>query len=146
MMNSILLDTQGNTMKTPIKSIAWSKWIDPLGRNRHEFEYLPEEEVENFDNNLEDMYENEETDLEEANESSNNISPVPVILTPRGIVPIKPYNDATKIFNFWMGETNFNIGKKRLAIINAVPGVEILDVFTRYKFRIAVGNLFKFQD
>jgi hypothetical protein len=134
-----------------IKQIAWSKWIDPLGRNRNEFEYIPEAELdpEEFDNNLEEMYESGDgdSDSDGDGDGDNNVnSPLPVILTPLGILPIKPFNDATKMFNFWMGETNFNLGKNRRAIINNVPGVEILDVFTRYKFRIAVGNLFKFQE
>lgn len=117
--------------------ICWSKWMDPLGRNQDEFEYVPEKDVESYDNDQDILYD-EEDDIDADN-------PTPVVITPMGILPLKPFNDPTKVFNFWLGETNFNITDKVAGIINTTPGVEIFDVFTRYKFRIAVGNCFKFQ-
>ena len=56
-----------------------------------------------------------------------------------------PYNEkqpSGKIFNFWIGHTNFDITHNVKETIEAVDGIEILDVFTRYRFRIAIGKSF----
>jgi hypothetical protein len=58
---------------------------------------------------------------------------------------IVPYNELTapgSLFNFWVGHTNFNLSKKIVKIIEESEGVEILDVFTRYRFRIGIGKCF----
>lgn len=47
-----------------------------------------------------------------------------------------------KLFNFWMGHTNFDISKKIAQIIERTDGVETLDIFTRYRFRISIGKAF----
>lgn len=117
--------------------ISWSKWHDPLNSEDSEFEYIPEKDVQNFDNNQNEIY-----DEDDEEEDGN---PTPVIITPLAIIPLKPFNNPTKVFNFWLGETTFTLSKRVASIINDIPGVEILDIFTRYKFRIAVGNNFPFQ-
>ena len=120
------------------KSIAWRKWLDPYGKGKSDFlGYVEEDDVVDYDNNLDDMYEDEEINIE---------NPSPVIVTAMGIMPIQPFNDLTKVFNFWLAETNFNITEDIVNEINNVDGIEILDVYTRYKFRVAIGNLFKFQE
>ncbi len=65
------------------------------------------------------------------------------ILTPLGYVPLTEYTDTFKVFNFWTCHTNFGITKGVEKIIEDCEGVEILHVFTRYRFRIAVGKAFK---
>ena len=42
-----------------------------------------------------------------------------------------------------VGHTNFDITKNVQQIISSVTGVEILDIFTRYRFRIAVAKAVK---
>jgi hypothetical protein len=126
-------------MSNSANSIIWMKWKDPLGKNQNEFEYIPEKDVENYDNTFND-------DDEDEDDMDDPDIPTPVVITPLGILPLKPFNDPTKVYNFWLGETNFDITKKVAKTINKIPGVEILDIFTRYKFRIAVGNNFTFQD
>jgi hypothetical protein len=59
-----------------------------------------------------------------------------------GIIPMNENTMSGKIFNFWMGHTNFNITKKIADIIEQTDGVETLDIFTRYRFRIGVGKAF----
>jgi hypothetical protein len=59
-----------------------------------------------------------------------------------GIVPINEYTASSKIFNFWTGHTNFSITPNIANIIESVDGVETLDIFTRYRFRIAIGKIF----
>ncbi len=120
-------------------SIIWSKWHNVLGQGDKVPQYIPEDEVTKFDNfDPEDT----STDDETRYESESN----PVVLTPVGMIPLSPFNDPTKVFNFWMGETNFTLTESRVLVLNRITGVEILDIFSRYKFRIAVGNNFNFQD
>jgi hypothetical protein len=59
-----------------------------------------------------------------------------------GIVPMNEHTASGRIFNFWTGHTNFNITKNIFSIIDSTPGVECLDIFTRYRFRIAIGKAF----
>ena len=47
-----------------------------------------------------------------------------------------------KDFNFWMGHTNFPISERILDILVNHPGVETIDIFTPYRFRISAGLLF----
>jgi hypothetical protein len=65
-----------------------------------------------------------------------------VMATPMGIIPVTENTASSKIFNFWVGHTNFNISRKIAQIIEDTNGVETLDVFTRYRFRIAIGKVF----
>jgi hypothetical protein len=122
--------------------ISWMRWQNPMGEKKGD-EYTPEKEVKEFDNDLNKTY-GLENDFEEDNEETENVN-TPIIITPIGIIPLKPFNDPSKVFNFWLGETNFSISEEIAFTINEMPGVEILDVFTRYKFRIAIGNNFSFQ-
>jgi hypothetical protein len=119
--------------------ISWKKWIDPLGRNANESDYMPEENVKYHDIN--------DTDEEEwKDEKEGPDSHIPVVITPLGMIPLKSFNNPARTFNFWLGETNFSINTKVVDILQRIPGVEILDVFTRYKFRISVGNNFKSEE
>lgn len=47
-----------------------------------------------------------------------------------------------RMFELWMGDTNFDITKDVALKINKVPGVEVLKILTRYKFLVGVGTLF----
>ena len=69
-----------------------------------------------------------------------------VISSPMGIIPYNEYSAPSKIFNFWVGHANFDITEKIAKIIEQSRGVEILDVFTRYRFRIAIGKGFQDRD
>lgn len=84
----------------------------------------------------------EDSDLDD-NEQIIHKQQVKAIITPMGIVPYDEYNSASKIFNFWIGHTNFNISKPVSQIIENIEGVETLDIFTRYRFRIGIAKLFK---
>lgn len=55
-------------------------------------------------------------------------------LTPMGYIP--------EDFNFWLGHADFHITREMLPLIKAVPGVEIIDVFSPYRFKVGVGLAF----
>ena len=48
-----------------------------------------------------------------------------------------------KYFKFWIGHTNFDITPKVSDIIEKIEGVEVLNIYTRYRFRIGIGHCFK---
>lgn len=112
--------------------VIWEKWRDPFGSD--------DEIIQNI------LSENEEEteDENQIPETADNQNPqnIRVMATPMGIIPVTEYTASGKIFNFWTGHTNFNITNRIATIIEQINGVESLDVFTRYRFRISVGKAF----
>jgi hypothetical protein len=110
--------------------MMWEKWSDPFG-------YNPE-------NNEWSDYD----DVEDSEYSSEIYQPkkINAIITSLGIIPYNEYTDCSKIFNFWTGHTNFNITENICNIIQDTDGVETLDVFTRYRFRVSFGKAFIDRD
>jgi len=103
--------------------VAWEKWFDPFGDDEENFsDYSYDQDAEpdvNF-----------------------NSKPLKAISTPMGIIPYTDNTASSKIFNFWVGHTNFDITHNISSIIENCFGVESLDIFTRYRFRIAIGKAF----
>jgi hypothetical protein len=118
---------------------VWQKWSDPLG----------EDDIEDIKIFEPEFYDDENDDYEKnipnnKNNTKHNFyeRPTKVIVTPMGIIPYTENTSSNKIFNFWIGHTNFNITTHVASIIELTDGVETLDVFTRYRFRIGIGKLF----
>jgi hypothetical protein len=124
-----------------INLIAWQKWLDPFGSDDAEKlehdPYLADYEEQESDGTTENT-----NDEEEENKIINTTQRVKVIATPMGIIPVTDNTMSGKIFNFWIGHTNFDITHKVADVIEKTDGVETLDIFTRYRFRIAVGKAF----
>lgn len=113
--------------------IVWQKWFDPFGHDD-----LPIDS---------DALDKEDADSEDFSNHKDNTVPIKegalrAIITPMGLIPYTENTASSKIFNFWVGHTNFNLSKKVVDIIENADGVETLDVFTRYRFRIAIGKVF----
>lgn len=111
--------------------IVWQKWFDPFGDDdAPDLDDLhPEnEDVEDIDGHYEEM--------------GKVQKPMRAIATPMGLIPYTENTASGKIFNFWVGHTNFNVNNDIVDIIENTDGVETLDVFTRYRFRIAIGKVF----
>jgi hypothetical protein len=66
----------------------------------------------------------------------------PVVATSMGYIPVAPYYQFNKRFEFWMGHTNFRITEDVADIIENTAGVEILNIISRYQFQFSVGRLF----
>jgi hypothetical protein len=119
-------------------TIVWEKWVDPFGADMDEAKWT--------DYNNEFPYVNDENDDNEDHDepkiTHNKGKPIRVIASPLGLIPYNEYTASSKIFNFWLGHTNFNISESIKKIIEESEGVEILDIFTRYRFRIAIGKCF----
>ena len=123
--------------------IVWEKWRDPfLGYDENEIDL--DSEVNNFFDEDDDHHAIEDkTPIDQIKELGKQIR---VIATPMGLIPYNEYTASSKIFNFWIGHTNFNLSKKIVNIIEKTDGVETLDVFTRYRFRIGIGKVFEDRD
>lgn len=107
--------------------IIWRKWVDPLA---HLLDKGDEDDIEDFD----------EISYDPDKSKSGNIGPA--IIGPFGIIPIHEENLPSKLYDFWMGHTDFNITEGVANLISNVDGVESLDVYSRYRFRIAIGIAF----
>lgn len=115
--------------------IVWEKWRDPFGYDDIDENISREEEEEDKDDEYYDVEENKKNII------IKNIKEQ-FILTPLGLMPLTENTASSKIFNFWTGHTVFSISKKIVNIIENIDGVETLDIFTRYRFRVSVGKAF----
>lgn len=120
------------------KLIIWEKWVDPFGKDTGEAKWTDYEDDLKFFKTGEDEEQEEGIKIPE--------EPIKVIASPLGLIPYNEHTASSKIFNFWLGHTNFNISDKVKYTIENIEGVEILDVFTRYRFRIAIGKCFNDSD
>jgi hypothetical protein len=104
--------------------IIWEKWIDPYNINS--------------DDNLDWPDDNEDKNIYDSIKSEKNN----VLITSMGIIPYNEHTDCCKIFNFWIGHTNFNLSNRVIETLQQIEGVETLDIFTRYRFRVSFGKAF----
>jgi len=112
--------------------IIWEKWVDPFGLD------IDETKWNDYDENNEDDHDVFDDPLLK----SKMEKPVRVISSPMGLIPYNEYTASSKIFNFWVGHCNFNLSNDIVDIIEQCDGVEILDIFTRYRFRVGIGKCF----
>lgn len=112
--------------------IVWEKWIDPFGSNMSDAKWT----------DYESRLKEQEAPLEEDEDDTEPSSPIRAIATPMGIIPYNEVTAPSHLFNFWIGHTNFNLSPRVVAILEKSEGVEILDIFSRYRFRIGVGKCF----
>lgn len=62
--------------------------------------------------------------------------------TPFGIQALKINPEALDELQWWVGHTNFDIDEQIKDIIDDTDGVEVLNVFSAYRFRVAIGKNF----
>jgi len=133
--------------------IIWRKWQDPMspmlkGR-KLPAAYEPGEDEEDPDfhaatNTFDGDDEDDGNPFMEGDGKTGGIGPC--IIGPMGAIPVHESNLPSKLFNFWMGDTNFDLDEDKVSAIESVPGVEALDVYSRYRFRLAVGRSFRRAD
>ena len=132
-----------------MRKIVWEEWKDPLAPLlKDNSKTLKDEDSENIAKYRDavktfgyDESEDDDDDYRMLKGPTDVIGAC--IVGPMGIVPINESNIPSKLFTFWMGHTNFDIDDEVALKIEATPGVESLDVFTRYRFRIAIGRAFE---
>jgi hypothetical protein len=116
-----------------MNKIIWEKWTDPFGEDLDETKW----------NHYDDENMDETTEIfDQEMLKSKFTKPIKVIASPMGLIPYNEYTASSKIFNFWVGHTNFNLTKEISNTIEKCAGIEVLDIFTRYRFRIGIGKCF----
>lgn len=110
--------------------IVWEKWIDPFDSE----EDVTSEEPEDLDSIEDDQI-----------LPPHHMIRTKAIITPMGVMPLHDLS-MSEMFNFWIGHTNFSITKDVAGVIEQSDGVEILDIITRYRFRIGIGKIFTDRD
>lgn len=136
--------------------VYWEPWIDAYDNDEiNSAKMLYEQQFQEY---LEDMLEGKEEFVEEdeaqppqeqvdlGDELSMFEKPIKTIITPFGVLPLTETSLASTHFKFWVGHTNFKILDSYIELIEACPGVETIDVLTPYRFRIAIGKLFRDRD
>ena len=114
------------------RTIVWEKWKDPYDEKD---EWFPKNDNEKIKE--EEFSEEEEITFEQIPQ---------IFMANMGMVPADRPPSIGKIFNFWTGHTSFSISAPIAAKIEDIEGVEILDIYTRYRFRVGIGKLFKDRD
>lgn len=98
------------------------------------------EENDDYDINDEEF----ETESSYEDDEPRSVGRQPFLFTgDGGAVPVHEYFPSGKIYNFWIGYTNFPITDDVMDIIDFTDGIETLERFTRYRMRVGVGKLFK---
>ena len=122
--------------------VYWEKWVDAY-----------ESDIETIDMTHEKFEEDEKSDFgidfqsfEEEDSIELPMKTIQTIFTPFGVMPLPEQSLASSYFKFWVGHTNFKITYSFYKIISNIEGVETLDIFSPYRFRISVGKLFRDRD
>ncbi|NDB57181.1 hypothetical protein EB001_01835 [bacterium] len=132
-----------------IKKIGWQKYEDYIEKQlssplltsilqniamKHlgDESEIDDSEIEEDDDDNDDDYE----DIE-----SNSLQTVPMIP-----VTEKLMEDIAMLSSFdcWIGHTNFDLTHSTKDTLNKIPGVELLKIFSRYRFFVGIGTMFDF--
>lgn len=120
------------------KLIAWEKWLCPFGTDLGDTEWPGAISPPTVDGSEPEF---DEDDIDK--EVQLNLGKgTPLIQTPFGVIPVTEQSNPGKVFNFWNGFTNFRINHDIRKMIEDVSGVETLDIWTPYRFRLGIGRLF----
>lgn len=98
------------------KQIKWQQWIDPIAASKANI-------------NTEDI------------PITNELVGKQLMSTPLGFIgDIQQSLMANNYYDFWILHTNFDITKDIVNCIKVIPGVETLDVFSRYTARVGIAR------
>ena len=99
--------------------IVWQKWFDPFG----------EDDMDSLESHSIEDDEDDDIDEDGYMTDSPSNKPIRAIATPMGLIPYNENTASSKIFNFWVGHTNFSITQEIGTILESLDGVETLDIF-----------------
>jgi hypothetical protein len=95
----------------------------------------------------EEYYEKSDSDLEEHEDDENDED---VKDNSQMLLPITPQliEDISLMCSFdcWVGHTNFDITKRIKEKLDQADGIEILKIWSRYRFFIGIGQMFNFKE
>jgi hypothetical protein len=108
--------------------ILWQKWIDPIAPL--------------VTGSKQDRVDEEGDGDSSVMDHARGIHFGPGIIGPLGIVPLHESILPSRLYNFWMANCDFDLSARVVELLECVRGVETLDIFTRYRFRVAIGKVF----
>jgi hypothetical protein len=124
--------------------IAWQKYEDLIEQQMSS--PLLDILTSKISNMASEEYEEDEGEenVEYVYEDANSTAAQNIMLP----ISEKLLEDMTMLSNFdcWMAYTNFDITKDMKSILNAVEGIEVMRVCSRYRFFIGVGKMFNFKE
>lgn len=126
-----------------IKKIGWQKYEDYLEKQLSS--PLLTTIVQNITMARMEDEEAEEEDLDdyEEDEKAQIINGLPIIpITEKLVEDISMLSS----FDCWIGHTNFDLTHSTKEVLNKVPGIELLKIFSRYRFFIGIGTMFDFAN
>lgn len=115
--------------------IEFDRWVDPF-----------KEAVNAFSSNdKDDMGSGDDFDNYSFSPKrpSKKLFSGPALVGPMGIVPLTEENISSDNFDLWVGHTNFDLGRSECIAIEKTEGVELLKIYSRYRFLIGVGKTFE---
>jgi hypothetical protein len=125
--------------------VYWEKWVDPYEQQIESLKLEIEEKNDSIQDQDQFGFESYDS-FSEQEEGLDDFKTIPTIFTPFGLIPLSNETLASNSFKFWVGHTNFKITRHFRNLISSVEGVESLDVFSPYRFKISVGRLFRDRD
>lgn len=138
-------------MSKIIKKIGWQKYEDyvekqlscPMLQNilQHMFD---------SDDDSEDVELEEEDDDDDESYADEEDKKNPLAMVMQKMLPLTPQviDDISMLANFdcWIGHANFDITPKIRDQLNKIDGIEVLKIFSRYRFFVGIGQMFDFQN
>lgn len=122
-----------------LRKVLWLRWTDPMAGVY--YSSTPSELDAELEAKHDSLYRDDDVKWEDPHSNQVNIGPF--LSGPGGIIPLHENMLPGKLFNFWVGHTNFDLGQDNLvARIERTDGVETLDIITRYRFRVGIGRAF----
>jgi hypothetical protein len=71
---------------------------------------------------------------------------IPLINTHLGIIPYCEATSYSKRFDAYLGHANFSLDKNTIKLLDKIEGIEVVDVFSRYRLRMCVGKAFEVEE
>jgi|14_taG_2_1085336.scaffolds.fasta_scaffold26048_2 hypothetical protein len=125
------------------RRFRWEIWLDPLNSNLDAVEWpgveTPLDEHGEVPQELLDLTETDTSIVQPSWDEDSGVHaiiPIKVVQTNQGFLTLTDNTLAANQFNFYTLHVNFDIGHAEALAIEACPGVETLDVVTRYRVRI----------
>lgn len=135
-------------MSKTTKKIGWQKYEDYIEKQLScpMLQNIIQNMMPSSTDLIEDEEDDEDTDTYEDDDSKKN--PLSVVI--QKMLPLTPQviDDISMLANFdcWIGHTNFDITPKIREQLNKIPGIEMLKIFSRYRFFVGIGQMFDFQN
>jgi hypothetical protein len=120
------------------RRIAWVKWRNPLA-----FGARPDA---GDDDVVESEWDYDRDEPWDEDAPDGDAYEGRVLAGPMGVFPLGSFNDPGVTYKLWVGHTNFWVGADDRRAIRETPGVELLRVWTPYRFWLGVGSLFRADD